>query len=31
MNTSDHRTKLIRFPDHTYYDVLRRKLKWGDG
>ena len=31
MNTSDHRTKLIRFPDHTYYDVLREKLKWGDG
>ena len=31
MNTSDHRTKLIRFPDHTYYDVLRKKLKWGDG
>ena len=31
INASDHRTRLIRFPDHTYYDVLRRKLKWGDG
>jgi NAD+ kinase len=31
MNVSDHLTKLIRFPDRTYYDVLRRKLKWGDG
>jgi NAD+ kinase len=26
---SRHRTKLIRFPERTYYDVLRRKLKWG--
>jgi NAD+ kinase len=31
VSASDHRTHLIRFPDHTYYDVLRRKLKWGDG
>lgn len=31
IGASDHRTKLIRFPDHTYYDVLRKKLKWGDG
>lgn len=31
MSASGHRTQLIRFPDHTYYDVLRRKLKWGDG
>lgn len=31
IGTSDHRTRLIRFPDHTYYDVLRRKLRWGDG
>ena len=31
VNASDHRTNLIRFPDRTYYDVLRRKLKWGDG
>ncbi len=27
---SEHRTQLIRLPDRTYYDVLRRKLKWGD-
>lgn len=27
---SDHTTRLIRFPESTYYDVLRRKLKWGD-
>ena len=31
ISASDHLTKLIRFPDRTYYDVLRRKLKWGDG
>jgi NAD+ kinase len=31
MSASNHRTRLIRFPDHTYYDVLRKKLKWGDG
>jgi NAD+ kinase len=31
VSASDHRTNLIRFPDRTYYDVLRRKLKWGDG
>lgn len=27
---SPHATKLIRFPERTCYDVLRRKLKWGD-
>jgi len=26
---SRHKTKLIRLPERTYYDVLRRKLKWG--
>jgi NAD+ kinase len=26
---SKHKTKLIRLPERTYYDVLRRKLKWG--
>jgi len=31
ISTSPHRTQLIRFPDRTYYDVLRNKLKWGDG
>lgn len=31
INASPHRTRLIRFPDHTYYDVIRRKLKWGEG
>ncbi|MER3422130.1 MAG: NAD(+) kinase [Nitrospiraceae bacterium] len=31
ISASDHRTRLIRFPDRTYYDVLRWKLKWGDG
>jgi NAD+ kinase len=29
--TSEHRAQLIRFPDRSYYDVLRNKLKWGDG
>ena len=28
---SDHRAQLIRFPDRSYYDVLRNKLRWGDG
>lgn len=31
MGVSDHRTQLIRFPERTYFDVLRMKLKWGDG
>ena len=31
IQTSEHRTKLIRFPETNYYDVLREKLKWGDG
>ena len=26
---SRHKTRLIRLPEGTYYDVLRRKLKWG--
>ena len=30
IRTSDHRTRLIRFPESNYYDVLREKLKWGD-
>lgn len=30
IDASDHRTKLVRFPDRTYYDVLRMKLKWGN-
>jgi len=28
---SGHRTRLIRFPESHYYEVLREKLKWGDG
>ena len=31
VSASPHQTRLIRFPDRTYYDVLRNKLKWGDG
>ena len=30
IQASDHRTRLIRFPESHYYDVLREKLKWGD-
>lgn len=29
IRTSDHRAKLVRFPDRTYYEVLRKKLNWG--
>ena len=31
VSASTQRTQLIRFPDRTYFDVLRTKLKWGDG
>jgi NAD+ kinase len=31
ISVSEHRTQLIRFPESHYYDVLREKLKWGDG
>jgi NAD+ kinase len=30
ISASPHQTRLIRFPDRTYYDVLRNKLKWGN-
>ncbi|MCA9472119.1 MAG: NAD(+)/NADH kinase [Nitrospira sp.] len=28
---SNHQAHLIRFPGRSYYEVLRNKLKWGDG
>jgi NAD+ kinase len=31
ISASEHRTRLIRFPESYYYEVLREKLKWGDG
>ena len=31
IGASQHRAQLIRLPDRSYYDVLRNKLKWGDG
>ena len=30
LHVSEHRTRLIRFPETSYYEVLREKLKWGD-
>ncbi len=31
VKVSEQRTKLIRFPETRYYEVLREKLHWGDG
>lgn len=31
IHASDHRTRLLRFPESHYYEVLRGKLKWGHG
>lgn len=31
IQASDCRTRLIRFPESHYYEVLRGKLKWGHG
>lgn len=31
VHASEHRAHLIRFPERSFYDVLRTKLKWGDG
>ena len=30
IKASEHLTRLIRFPESSYYEVLREKLKWGD-
>jgi NAD+ kinase len=31
VSASDHYAKLVRFPERTFYEVLRQKLKWGEG
>lgn len=30
IRASDHPLRLVRFPEHTFFSVLRRKLRWGD-
>src|SRR3989454_8589541 len=30
VRASENKTRLIRFADRTYYDMLRQKLQWGD-
>jgi NAD+ kinase len=30
IRASENRTRLIRFPDRSYYDMLSNKLKWGE-
>ena len=30
VRASENKTRLIRFADRTYYDMLRKKLKWGE-
>jgi len=30
IRASEHKTRLIRFPDRSYYNMLSNKLKWGE-
>jgi NAD+ kinase len=30
IRASENKTRLIRFPDRSYYDMLSKKLKWGE-
>ena len=31
VRASEHYARFIRFPERTFYEVLRKKLKWGEG
>jgi len=30
IRASEHKTRLVRLPERSYYEMLRKKLKWGE-